>query len=79
MFNFFLPLLVRLTESPNYVRRRAAGQGLVEYALITLFVVIVVVGILAAVGRTLCTTWYVKLVNISAWGAGAAPEPNPCQ
>ncbi len=77
MVELYLSCLVRLTEGARTLHRRTAGQGLVEYSLLIAFLVIVVVGILTLVGRTLCTTWYVKLVDISAWGSSTSVD-NPC-
>ena len=54
-------LIVRLSETKLSLQRRAAAQGLVEYALVLEIVVMVVVGILAIVGKTTCTLWYDKL------------------
>ena len=73
MRGWFLPMFVRLSEA----RRRVVAQGLVEYALLILFVVIVIVAILAAVSRTMCTTWYIRLANSTAWGTGNVDSP--CQ
>lgn len=77
MLERLLPLFVHLSEYNVRLQRRVAAQSLVEYALLLLFVVIVIVAILAAVGRTMCTTWYVKLANSSAWGTGDVDSP--CQ
>ena len=77
MFEYLIPFFVHLSEYNVRIQRRVAGQSLVEYSLLILFVVIVVVAILAAVGRTMCTTWYVKLANSSAWGTGNVDSP--CQ
>jgi Flp pilus assembly pilin Flp len=53
-------------------KRKVAGQGLVEYALILLFVAIVVMVVVGAVGNTLCTNWYAQLMNNSVFGSGSA-------
>lgn len=39
------------------------GQGLVEYALIISFVIIVVIATLATMGETLVETFYNKIIN----------------
>ncbi len=39
------------------------GQGLVEYALIISFVVIIVIATLATLGQTLLDTYYNKIIN----------------
>jgi len=46
----------------NQRRARQPGQGLVEYGLILVLVMVVCVVILTAVGQTLSTVWYDKLV-----------------
>ena len=38
------------------------GQGLVEYGLILVLIMVVCVGILTMVGRTVSDVWYAKLV-----------------
>ena len=45
-------------------RRRAcqAGQGLVEYGLILVLIMVVCVAILTMVGQTLSSVWYTKLI-----------------
>lgn len=58
MIGVFFAFIVRLLEAKHSCQRRVAAQGLVEYALILAFVVIVVVGILAIIGKTTCTLWY---------------------
>jgi hypothetical protein len=45
-----------------YARRPA--QGLVEYGLILVLIMVVCVGILTTVGRTLSTVWYSKLLTM---------------
>ena len=57
---------------PRINKRHVAGQGLVEYALILVFVAIVVMVILATVGNTICTNWYSKLMNNSVFGGGGS-------
>lgn len=59
-----------LTMRPH--RRQTAGQGLVEYALIVVFIAIVVIGAVAVLGNTLCTEWYVKIVDNPVFGGGGA-------
>lgn len=63
MWTWLLILVVRFSEAFFGLRRRAAAQGLVEYAIILSLIAVVVVGILTALGRTLCTGWYIKLVG----------------
>ncbi|GIV97893.1 MAG: hypothetical protein KatS3mg057_2550 [Herpetosiphonaceae bacterium] len=46
-------LLVRLTP----------GQGLVEYALLLAFMVIVVIGIVTLIGQNVSEVWYQKAVD----------------
>lgn len=44
-----------------------AGQGLVEYGLILVLIMVVCVGILAAVGGKVSNVYYTKLINNGAW------------
>ncbi len=53
--------------------RHTDGQGLVEYALILGFVVLVVVISLGVVGQTLCTDYYLRIVGPDA-GPLFAPD-----
>jgi len=46
---------------------RQPGQGLVEYGLILVLIMVVCVAILSAVGTKVSTVWYTKLINNSAW------------
>ena len=46
---------------------RRAGQGLVEYGLILVLIMVVCVGILAAVGGKVSNVYYTKLINNGAW------------
>lgn len=45
---------------PRYARQ--AGQGLVEYGLILVLIMVVCVVILGTVGQTLSSVWYTKLL-----------------
>ena len=49
-------------------KRQVRGQGLVEYSLLLIFVVLVVVSVVAAIGETICAEWYAKIINNAAWG-----------
>jgi hypothetical protein len=42
---------------------RVAGQGLVEYGLILVLIMVVCVGILSMVGQTVSDVWYTKLIG----------------
>jgi hypothetical protein len=55
-----LLLLARLSLADFSFRRRAAAQGLVEYALIIMLLAVVVIGIMTLVGQALCTSWYLE-------------------
>ena len=46
---------------------RRAGQGLVEYGLILVLIMVVCVAILAAVGAKVSNVYYNKLINNGAW------------
>ncbi len=60
---------------PRYPRIRLhRGQGLVEYALILVFVVIVVVGAVTAVGQTLCVQWYAQIFDTPVFGGSGAVD-----
>ncbi len=79
MIAMFFALIVRLSETKHSLQRRAAAQGLVEYALILAFVVIVVVGILAIIGKTTCTLWYDEIYKkMFVGGSGPGPSSNTC-
>ncbi len=75
MAGWSLRLYVRLSEASSSAKRRAAAQGLVEYALLVMFVALIIIAILTLVGQTLCTQWYEAIAqNLFA----APPNPN-CQ
>ncbi len=76
MFMWFVALY-QCFVVPRINKRHVVGQGLVEYALILLFVAIVVMVILAAVGDTMCTNWYSKLLNNSVFGNGGSVDCGP--
>ena len=44
---------------------RRPAQGLVEYGLILVLIMVVCVGILTAVGHTVSNVWYTKIIR--AW------------
>jgi hypothetical protein len=46
----------------NLQRTRQPGQGLVEYGLILVLIMVVCVAILTMVGQTLSSVWYNKLI-----------------
>jgi tryptophan-rich sensory protein len=46
---------------------RSPAQGLVEYGLILVLIMVVCVGILTMVGKTVSGVWYVKLINGVHW------------
>jgi Flp pilus assembly pilin Flp len=46
---------------------RRPGQGLVEYGLILVLIMVVCVAILAAVGSKVSNVYYTKLINNGAW------------
>ena len=45
------------------VLARSPAQGLVEYGLILVLIMVVCVAILTTVGHTVSTVWYAKLIN----------------
>jgi len=40
-----------------------AGQGLVEYGLVLVLIMVVCVGILSLVGHTISAVWYDKIIQ----------------
>lgn len=72
MATWLLSIFVCLTESSQAAKRRVAGQGLVEYSLLLVFVTIVVIGILAIVGQTTCMMWYQEIAQKLL---GSPPNP----
>jgi Flp pilus assembly pilin Flp len=70
-----LPWIIALFHFVGMVhqKRQRAGQGLVEYSLILLFMAIVVIGIMTTVSQTICGSWYTEIMNNAVFGgAGAA-------
>ena len=51
----------------NLLSTRRPGQGLVEYGLILVLIMVVCVGILSLVGSKVSNVWYTKLINNGAW------------
>ncbi len=45
------------------IARRMEGQGLVEYGLILVLIMVVCVGILSLVGGTVSEVWYDRLIQ----------------
>ena len=46
---------------------RSPGQGLVEYGLILVLIMVVCVAVLSAVGGKVSNVFYTKLINNGAW------------
>ncbi|MFL5804460.1 MAG: Flp family type IVb pilin [Roseiflexaceae bacterium] len=46
---------------------RNPAQGLVEYGLILVLIMVVCVGILTMVGKSISAVWYTKLINGVPW------------
>ncbi len=74
---WLIAFFVRLSIAKYSLQRRVAAQGLVEYALILAFMAIVVVGILAIIGKTTCWLWYDKIYKQMLLGS-TAPADSPC-
>ena len=53
--------------SRHLLSARCPGQGLVEYGLILVLIMVVCVAILAAVGGKVSNVYYTKLINNGAW------------
>ena len=51
----------------NLLSARRAGQGLVEYGLILVLIMVVCVAILTMVGSKVSNVFYNKLINNGAW------------
>ena len=51
----------------NLLSARRAGQGLVEYGLILVLIMVVCVAILTTVGSKVSNVYYNKLINNGAW------------
>ena len=51
----------------NLLSARREGQGLVEYGLILVLIMVVCVAILGAVGAKVSNVYYTKLINNGAW------------
>jgi pilus assembly protein Flp/PilA len=51
----------------NLLSARRSGQGLVEYGLILVLIMVVCVVILGAVGSKVSNVFYNKLINNGAW------------
>jgi hypothetical protein len=51
----------------NLLSARCAGQGLVEYGLILVLIMVVCVAVLAGVGSKVSNVYYNKLINNGAW------------
>ena len=51
----------------NLLSARRAGQGLVEYGLILVLIMVVCVAILSTVGSKVSNVFYNKLINNGAW------------
>jgi hypothetical protein len=51
----------------SLLNARRPGQGLVEYGLILVLIMVACVAILGAVGSKVSDVWYTKLINSGAW------------
>ena len=51
----------------NLLSARREGQGLVEYGLILVLIMVVCVAVLAGVGSKISYVYYTKLINNGAW------------
>lgn len=71
---FWIIMVCQSVLGPRYSRARLhSGQGLVEYALLLVFVAIVVVGAVSAVGQTLCVQWYAQIFDNPVFGGSGVP------
>lgn len=67
-FSFLVAVDLLVRRAMSWLRgrllARSPAQGLVEYGLILILIMIVCVGILTTVGRTVSNVWYAKLIRI---------------
>ena len=62
-YSAFLAATQRTAAWAYTIRTRCSpGQGLVEYGLILVLIMVVCVGILTLVGQTISNVWYTKLI-----------------
>jgi hypothetical protein len=65
--SFPLALMAMARHATAWTKRmlltHSPAQGLVEYGLILVLIMVVCVGILTVVGHTISNVWYTKLVN----------------
>lgn len=54
-----------LAGALQLAERRVPAQGLVEYSLLLLLVVLVVIGIVTVMGQTVSGLWYQRIID--AW------------
>ncbi|HMO56758.1 MAG TPA: hypothetical protein PKA05_04890 [Roseiflexaceae bacterium] len=47
----------------NRIERSSPGQGLVEYSLLLLLIVLVCIGIVTILGQTVSGVWYDRIIN----------------
>jgi Flp pilus assembly pilin Flp len=64
---FSTAALRALVWGSNLLADRRPGQGLVEYGLILVLIMVVCVAVLGAVGSKVSTVWYTRLINNGAW------------
>jgi Flp pilus assembly pilin Flp len=57
----------RLATHLSALHHQALGQGLVEYGLILLLIMVVCLGMLSLLSTTVSAVWYDKLINNGAW------------
>jgi Flp pilus assembly pilin Flp len=62
--NVFVRALLRL---PLWRHVRQHGQGLVEYGLVLVLIMVVCVAVIGMTGRTISTVWYNELINAVPW------------
>lgn len=56
-------LTIRLAAWLSVLQARAPGQGVVEYGLILVLIMVVCVAILTITGRTVSQTWYQRIID----------------
>jgi hypothetical protein len=64
---FSTAALRAMVWTSTLLNARRPGQGLVEYGLILVLIMVVCVAVLGAVGSKVSDVWYSKLINNGVW------------
>lgn len=63
MWSVFASLIPVCHRAHRWCYDRARGQGLVEYGLILVLIMVVCVAIISMVGQSISEVWYQKLIQ----------------